>query len=301
MLDEPENRIVLEAALLRPDAQQRPVTVRGLLDGQRREGDHRQREIDREDRDGNPRDRAWDVSRRVACFLRQIGHRLDPRVRDHRDRNGEEELAPRGCHTPVEVCVEDDAVIENQREADTHQQELRGEVEHGERDVQAGCFPDPDDVQEHEENDHERASDDVPRVLAQGAPEDREVVRDEERRDGDRDDVVEHLRPGRAERNELVECVAGEARGAAGLGIANGALRIRRGSSGEDEPADEKDERRQSERDSGDQPERVVDRGADVAVSSREERRSPEHAFERLLASPASTPWCHGRAHRAGP
>ena len=153
---------------------------------------------------------------------------------------------------------------------------------------------DADDVQQHEEDDDDHASDDVPRVLPQGAPEDREVVRDEERRDGDRDDVVEHLRPGRGERDELVERVAGEARGAARLRIANGALGVGRGSGGEDQPADEEDERRQPERDSGDEPECVVDRRADVAVGGREERRRPEHALEPLRAAPASPPRCHG-------
>ena len=96
--------------------------------------------------------------------------------------------------------------------------------------------------------------------MAERLPEDGQVVRDEERRDRRGDDVGEHLRPAGEERGELVECVAGEARGAAGLWIANGAFCVRRGSGGEDEPADEKDERRQSERDSGDQAERVVDR-----------------------------------------
>ena len=205
-------------------------------------------------------------------------------------------MSPRGCHTPVEVCVEDDAVIENQREADTHQQELRGEVEHGERDVQAGCFPDPDDVQEHEENDHDGASDDVPRVLAQGAPEDREVVRDEERRDGDRDDVVEHLRPGRSERDELVEGMACEARRPAGLRVAHRPLRVRGGRRGEDEAADDEDERREPERDPGDEAERVVDRRADVAVSGREQRRRPKHPLEPLSAAPSPST-CRLAAH----
>ena len=70
------------------------------------------------------------------------------------------------------------------------------------------------------------AADDVPRVLLERLPEDREVVRDEERRDGDRDDVVEHLRPGGSEADELVEGVAREARRAARLRVAHGALGV---------------------------------------------------------------------------
>ena len=75
-----------------------------------------------------------------------------------------------------------------------------------------------------------------------------EVVRDEERRDGDRDDVVEHLRPGGPELDELVEGVAREARRAARLGIAHGALGVRERRRGEDEAGDDEDERRQAER-----------------------------------------------------
>ena len=48
--------------------------------------------------------------------------------------------------------------------------------------------------------------------VAQRLPEDREVVRDEERRHGDGDDVDEHLRPRRDEADELVERVPREAR-----------------------------------------------------------------------------------------
>ena len=122
--------------------------------------------------------------------------------------------------------------------------------------------------------------------VLQRLPEDRQVVRDEERRDGDRDDVVEHLRPGGPERDELVEGVAGEARRAAGLRVADRALGVGRRRRGEDQPADQEDERRQPERDRRGDAERVVDRRADVAVRGREERRRPEHALEPLLLPP---------------
>ena len=49
---------------------------------------------------------------------------------------------------------------------------------------------DPDDVQRDERDDDDHAADDVPGVLAQRAPEDRQVVRHEEGGDGDRDDVA---------------------------------------------------------------------------------------------------------------
>ena len=189
--------------------------------------------------------------------------------------------------------------VEDQREADDHEQELRGEVDDGEEDVETRRLLDPDDVQRDERDDDDHAADDVPGVLAQRAPEDREVVRHEERRDGDRDDVVEHLRPGSAEGDELVEGVPGEARRAAGFRIANRALGVGRRRGREDQAADHEDERCQPERDPRDEPEGVVDGRADVAVRSREERRCPEDALERLLPPPAAPPGRLGcrRAH----
>ena len=132
--------------------------------------------------------------------------------------------------------------------------------------------------------DHGRADDDVPRVVLERLPEDREVVRDEERRDGDRDHVVQELRPGGAEADELVEGVAREARGAAGLRVADGAFGVRQRGGGEDQAGDDEDERRQAEREDGGDAERVVDRRADVAVGGGEERGRTEDAVEALSA-----------------
>ena len=153
-----------------------------------------------------------------------------------------------------------------------------------------------------EEDDHDRADDDVPRVLPQRPPEDREVVRDEERRDGDRDDVVQHLRPGGSEADELVEGVAREAGGAAGLRIADRALGVRERGRGEDHAGDHEDDRRQPEREDGGDAERVVDRRADVPVRGGEQRRRPEDAVEpllRLLARAARLRSCSALSRRA--
>jgi hypothetical protein len=65
---------------------------------------------------------------------------------------------------------------------------------------------------------------------------------------------------------------------------ANDAFRVGRGRRGEDQAADHEDERRQAERDRSRDAERVVDRGADVAVGGGEERRRAEDALEALLA-----------------
>ena len=109
-----------------------------------------------------------------------------------------------------------------------------------------------------------------------------DVVRHEERRDRDRDDVVEHLAPGGEEGPELVERVARERRRAARLGVHRRRLGVRRGGAEEDHAGDDEDDRRQAERERGDEPERVVDRRADVAVGGREERVDPEHALQSV-------------------
>ncbi len=160
-----------------------------------------------------------------------------------------------------------------------------------EEDVQPGRLLDPDDVDADEQPGERDPDDDVPRVRPQRLPEDREVVRDEDHRDRDGDHVVEHLRPRRPEGDELVEGVPREARRAARLRVVDGPLRVGRRGGGEDHAADDEDDRRQAERDPRGQPERVVDRRADVAVRGREERRSAEHAFE-AVALP--TPPGHG-------
>ncbi len=130
--------------------------------------------------------------------------------------------------------------------------------------------------------------DDVPRVRPQRLPEDREVVRDEDHRDCDGDHVVEHLRPRGPERDQLVERVAGEARRATRLRIADRALGVRRSRRCEDHAADDEDDRGEAERDARRQAERVVDRGADVPVGSCEQRRCAQHPLEamRLSAPP---------------
>ena len=113
-------------------------------------------------------------------------------------------------------------------------------------------------------------------------------MRDEERRHGDRDDVDEHLRPRRDEADQLVESVPGEARGAARFREACGAFGVGRRRRGEDHARDDEDERRQSERVGGGEPQRVVDRGAHVAVGGREEPRRAKHTLELDLAPSAT-------------
>ena len=155
--DDTEHRIGFEAALRRRKAEQRPVVPYR----QRHQRDRRQREVDREDRARDELVRAWHVSRRVPRLLGEVGDRLHPRVRDHRDRDPEEELAPGRRDAEVDVA-DQDVRVEDQRGPDQHEQELRREVEDGEDDVEPCRLPQPEDVQRDEDRDHRRAADDVP-------------------------------------------------------------------------------------------------------------------------------------------
>ncbi len=227
-------------------------------------------------------------TRRIACLLGEVGHGLDARVGQHRHRDGDRKLRPRRGHAPVDVVL-NHLGAEHENEADDHEQHLRGEVENREGHAQLGRFLDADDVERGQHDDHDRPDDDVSGVLLERLPEDREIVRHEERGRGDGDDVDEQLRPRGAEAHELVVCVAREARRPARLRVTHRAFCIRGGGRGEDDPGEDEDERGQAERIDGRQAERVVDGRADVAVRGREQRRGPEHALETVL-SPAASP-----------
>ena len=205
----PTDAEVLDDAEHRVGGELRAEHRHPVVDGHRREGDQRQREVDGEDRDRDHEDRARDGTDRVARLLREVGDGLDPRVGDHRDRDREQEVAP-GRRRPEVDVVGERVRAENENEAEQDEQHLRREVDRGETDVDLRRLLNPDDVESDEDDDDDCAADDVPRVRAERLPEDREVVRHEERRDGDRDDVVEHLRPRRSEGDDLVEGVARE-------------------------------------------------------------------------------------------
>ena len=176
---------------------------------------------------------------------------------------------------------------EHQRYADDHQQQLRREVGDREHDVQARRLSDADDVDNRQEDHHADPEHHVAGpVLERRGVEPAQVVGHEERGDRDRDRVVEHLRPCREERPELVEGVPRKARGTASLGEHRRRLGIRSGGEVEDPPCDQKYDRRQTERIRRDQPERVVDRGADVPVCGREQRACSKHPPEPVLRQP---------------
>ena len=260
--------------------------------GKRGERDQREREVDREDRTCDELVRVRHGPDRVARLLGEIRDGLDTRVREHRDRDRDREVRPRGRDAPVDV-VDEDLRAEDEREADDHEQDLRREVDDCERDRELRRLLHADHVQRDEHDDHDRAADDVPRVRVQRLPEDGEVVGDEERRHRHGHDVHEHLRPAGREAHDLVEGMPGEAGRAARLREAGGALGVGRSRRGEDHAGHDEDERGQPERVDGSEPERVVDRGADVAVGGCEERGRAEHALHLDL-----TPTTASRARR---
>ena len=210
VLDDAEDRIVRVAPLLRRQRQQRRQLAADLDHRQRRERDQRQREIDREDRQRDELVGVRDVLDRVPDLLGEVRHGLDPRVGEHRHRDRDRKVPPRRRDAEVDV-VDEDLGAEDEHEAERDEQHLGREVDHRERDREARRLLNADDVEDDEGDDDDDPADDVPGVLAQRPPEDRQVVRDEERRRRDRDDVDEHLRPRRPERDQLVERVSGEA------------------------------------------------------------------------------------------
>ena len=287
VLHEPEDRIVGVPALLRRQREQRRQLAVDHLHRQRRQRHERQRQVDREDGARDELVGVGNAPRRLARLLGQVGDGLHPRVGEHRDRHREREVRPGRRDAPVDV-VDEDRGAEDEEHAEQHEEHLRREVEHREHDRELRRLLDADDVERDEDHDHDGAADDVPRIRLQRLPEDREVVRHEERRRRHRDDVDEHLGPRGAEADHLVERVAGEARRAARLRVEDGALRVGGRRHREHDPRDQEDERRQPERVDGGEAERVVDRRADVAVGGREEGRCPEYPLELDLASPAT-------------
>ena len=173
--------------------------------------------------------------------------------------------------------------LEHEEEAEGDDRELAEEVDDREHEVDGYRVLDPADVDEREQRDDDGGAGDVPRRALEAVPGDAPgVVRREERRDRDRDDVVEHLRPGREERPLLVEGAAREQRRATRLGVHRGRLGVGRGGAVEQRAGQQEDERREARRKGRDEPERVVDRRADVAVRGGEERVDPEHALQSV-------------------
>ena len=133
-------------------------------------------------------------------------------------------------------------------------------------------------------------------VVAQRRPEDLQVLRRGVGADGDQDDVVEQDRPAGDERDELVEGVAGEHGGAAGLLVQGGALDVGHRGQPEHHRGDQEHERGEPERVVDDDPEREEHGARQRGVDDPEQDRGADRAAR---ASPSTTR--RARAARARP
>ena len=157
----------------------------------------------------------------------------------------------RGLEPSVDPCVSASR-REEEREPEHDEQSLRDEVEHGDDD------PEPVEAPGAGRAGTPRRprSTATPTTTSHGSWRERvdlerpaEVVRQEERRERDHDQVVEEEHPAGQEAGEVVERVADEGRRAAGLRDRRRALRVReRDDAGRAAPTSEQHVRREPER-----------------------------------------------------
>ena len=251
---------------------------------ERRDGGGRNRAVDDDDREDR---RADAVGQALLGILRDAGQAadlLEAGVADHRDRERERQGVP-GRHRAEVDAVLERVDREQEHEPEDRDPDLDDQVERGDEDadrVGVGAPQHADDRDDEDDRDraHRRAAGLAaePSVLPQRAGE---VVRQEERRERDREHEVEHRRPPGDEAHQVVERPPGEGRRAARLGDRRPALGIRRGREREEEARGGEDDRRQRERvDRGD-AERVVERARDLAVGHRVQRPDAQEPAER--------------------
>ena len=218
---------------------------------------------------------------RLRRLLREVGNRLESRVGEHRERQGKREVAP------VLAAFECEAVHQRrgrqqEGEPEEHEHALHDEVEQRDderSDVESRSADDPDAC---DDDDDAAADERVPRRLSQRrcAESAGDVVRDEEGGERHHDEEVEEEHPAGHEAGQIVERTSNEGRSASRLRQGGRAFCIGQRHEDEDAARDEQDERRQAERRAGHDAERDVQRGCDLAVRDREERRRVEHPLE---------------------
>ena len=261
---------------------------RSVIGRECRDRHHGDRDVEHDDEPDRAEQRSRQVAARPARLLREIRDGLESRVREHRQRDREKERMPRR-RGPERRSGLQCVCREEQREAEAHDQQLCAQVD--ERDQERPAVqPRAVDQADHcDPRDHEAADDDVPRPVHSRKERPGYVVRDEQRRERDHDQVVEEEDPAGDETPEVVEGDPDEGCRASGLADRRGPLGVRERDDEEQEPGREQDRGREAEGVQRDDPEREVDRRRDLAVGDREERRSAEDALQaRQLA-------CHAR------
>ena len=252
-----------------------------VIGWERRQGHEADRDVDQDDEPDPGKEAARQVASRLARLLGEVRHRLEPRVGEHRQRQGEGDLVP-GRLGADRDSARERVPREEQREAERHEAELRDEVEHGDDDPVAVEGRATEQADHSDADDHADRDDQVPGVPAEGGhlERGREVMRQKERRERDHDQVVEEERPAGEEAGEVVERPANEGRGAARLRDRRGALCVRERNDQEEGAHEREHLGGEPQRVQGDDPEGDVDRGGDLAVRDREERRGVEDALK---------------------
>ncbi len=220
----------------------------------------------------------------------QVRGRLDPGVGEHRDHRGVDDVDDARVGEEVELGGEPVGVQDGEHADDDHRQ-LQGDV--GEREhARRRSRPRPVTLRtlSRQAATITRGGDpDLPARVRQVAGDRLQVVGDGDRGERGDDQVVDQDRPAGDEGDQLVEGVAGEARGAAALAEHRPALDVGERGEHEEQPGGEEDQRRQAEAAVGDDPEREVDREADRRVDGDEEAG---HAEAALAAAASEAGGC---------
>ena len=285
--DEEANRVAEPERNLAPyllgDADERcaqpAVPERRVGPGERGDGDDGDCDVDRHDRADRDEERAREVDARPPRLLREVRDRLEAGVGEHREGHCEEERVPGRCGTQ-RGSVRERVRREEEDEAGDDEEDLYEQVER--RDDEADGVERRAPEEPHRGDQHDRADgdDDVPGVALERVDSESgaEVVRHEERRERDHDQVVEEEHPAGEEAGEVVERDADERRRPARLANERRPFRVRQRDDQEQDPGDAQHDGREAERMESDHAEREVDRRGDLAVGDREQRAGVELA-----------------------
>src|SRR5205814_1714440 len=189
------------------------------------------------------------------------------------ERQRERDLVPRWLRADVQAAGER-AGRKEEREAENHEQQLGNEVDDGNREAERVEPRRPEQAHERDRPDQDATDDHIPRALRDRVPAECEsqVVREEERRERDHDQVVEEERPAGDEPSQVVEGDADEGRGAAGFPDRGRPLRIRQGHDQEEHADNAEDHGRETERVQSDDAEREEEHAEDVAGRASADR-----------------------------
>jgi len=250
--------------------------VLGRKGRERDDGDRRVEDDDEADR---AEEAAGEVATRAPNLLGEVGDRLEAGVGKHRQRQRERD------RVPARVAAERRALGQRVRrkeqcKPEDDEQHLRGEID--ERDHER----EPEDAlvakqpEDGDARDHAAPGDDVPRLVHGREHRRGRVVRNIQGGQRDHDQVVQEKSPARHEAPKVVEGDPDEGGGATGLPNCCRPLRVGKRDDQEEGAGQEQDGRREPERVEGDDPEREVDRGGDLAVGDREQCRRVENALQ---------------------